>query len=249
MNRMLLILMRDFKEMASTTAFRIMIYLVAFVIVAASTWISIALRLQSWYALPEAAPALDLISGLVAYFLPFMILMAFIWAFASLQITNEKVNGNIECLLATPISPRTLWLGKCLAIFVPSYVISMIATFVVLIVVNVAAISPGWDTFALPPAALLCGLIINPLLFFALLNFIVLFSLVNNPDIAIAPSLIIGFGLMIGIPVALLTGAIDIASWSFLMVYLIGTVICWVIVLYLTRLLTRQNIVLSSKGS
>jgi hypothetical protein len=75
------------------------------------------------------------------------------------------------------------------------------------------------------------------------------FSLANNPDIAVAPSLLIGFGLMIGIPVGLLTGSIDIASWSFSLWYLIGTVVAWVVVLYLTKLLTRQNIVLSSKGS
>jgi ABC-type Na+ efflux pump permease subunit len=249
MKRMVLILRRDFKEMRSTTAFRIMIIIATFMVVAASVGISIALRLQSWYGMAEAALALDLILGLVVYFLPFMVLMAFVWAFASLQITNEKVNGNIEYLLATPISPITLWIGKCLAIFVPSYLISIIASLIVLLMVNLAAILPGWDMFVLPSAALVSGLIINPLLFFALLAFIVLFSLANNPDIAVAPSLLIGFGLMIGIPVGLLTGAIDITSWSFSLWYLIGTVVAWVVVLYFTRLLTRQNIILSSKGS
>jgi len=247
--RMLLILRRDFKEMRSTTAFRIMIIVVAFITMAASAGISIALRLQSWYGMPEAALALDLILGLVAYFLPFMVLMAFVWAFASIQITNEKVNGNIECLLATPINPKTLWMGKCFAVFVPSYLISIIASFIVLLVVNLAAMLPGWGMFVLPVAALMSGLIVNPLLFFGLLAFIILFSLANNPDIAIAPSLLIGFGLMIGIPVGLLTGSIDISSWSFTLWYMAGTVAAWAVVLYLTRLLTRQNIVLSSKGS
>jgi hypothetical protein len=248
-NRTVLILRRDFKEMRSTTAFRIMILIATSIVVAASVGISIALRLQSWYGIAEAASALDLILGLVVYFLPFVVLMAFVWAFASLQIANEKVNGNIECLLATPISPVTLWIGKCLAIFVPSYLISIIASLIVLLIVNLAAILPGWDMMVLPSAALVSGLIINPLLFFALLAFIVLFSLANNPDIAVAPSLLIGFGLMIGIPVGLLTGAIDITSWSFSLWYLIGTVVAWIVVLYFTRLLTRQNIILSSKGS
>jgi len=226
-----------------------MIIIVAFLTIAASAGISAALRLQSWYGVPEAAPALDLILGLVAYFLPFAILMAFVWAFASIQTTNEKVNGNVECLLATPLGPKTLWMGKCLAVFVPSYLISIIAFFIVLLAVNLAAILPGWGMLMLPLAPLVNGLVINPLLFFALLAFIVLFSLASNPDIAIAPSLIIGFGLMVGIPVGLLTGAISIASWSFVLWYMVGTVSVWVLVLYLTRLLTRQNIVLSSKGS
>jgi hypothetical protein len=247
--RLLLIIRRDFKEMRSTAAFRILLIIIAFITVAASVGISTMLRFQSWYGIPEATFALDLIIGLVAYFLPFMVLMTFVWAFASIQITNEKVNGNIECILATPLSPKTLWMGKCFAVFVPAYLISIIASFILVMTVNFAVFLPGWDMFVLPGAALLNGLIINPLLFFGLLSFIVLFSLANNPDIAIAPSLLIGFGLMIGIPVGLLTGIIDITSWSFILWYLAGTVVAWVVVLCLTRLLKRQNIVLSSTGS
>lgn len=249
MKRMLLILHRDFKEMRSSTAFRIMIVIAALITIAASAGISVALRLQSWYGMTEAVPGLDLILGLVVYFLPFMILMAFVWAFSSIQITCEKVNGNIESLLATPISPKILWMGKCLAVFMPSYLISVVASFIVLLAINLTAILPGWEMFVLPESGLVSGLIINPLLFFALLAFIILFSLANNPDIAVAPSLLIGFGLMIGIPVGLLTGAIDITSWSFGLWYLLGTVLAWVVVMFLTRLLTRQNIILSSKGS
>ncbi|MDD5701220.1 MAG: hypothetical protein PHU23_04130 [Dehalococcoidales bacterium] len=249
MKRMFLILRRDFKEMRSTTAFRIMIILVAFVTVAASAGVSIALRLQSWYGIQQAVPALDLILGLLAYFLPFVVLMVFVWAFASIQISNEKVNGNLESILATPISPKTLWMGKCLAIFMPAYLISIIATIIMLLVITLAAVLPGWGMVVLPAAALANGLIINPLLSFALLAFIVLFSIANNPDIATAPSLLVGFALMIGIPVGLLTGVIDLNSWSFALWYLVGAVVCWGVVLYLTRLLTRQNIVLSSKGS
>lgn len=246
---MLLVFRRDFHEMRATAAFRIMIAIVAVITVGASVAISIALRLQSWYGVPEAAPVLDLIVGLIVYFLPLFVLIAFIWAFASLPVINEKANGNIECLLATPLGPKTLWMGKGLAVFLPSYVISIITSGIVLLAVNLAAVLPGWDMFVLPGPALVNGLIINPLLFFGLLPFILLFSLANNPDIAIAPSFLIGFGLMIGVPVGLMTGTIDISSWSFALWYLVGTVVAWAVCLYLARLLTRQNIVISSKGS
>jgi ABC-type Na+ efflux pump permease subunit len=247
--RMLLVLRRDYHEMRSTGAFRIMLAVVAVITVGASIGISIALRLQSWFGEPEARLVLDLIMGLVVYFLPLFMLIAFIWAFASLPVIREKVNGNIECLLATPLSPRAIWIGKGLAVFLPGYIISIIALCIVLLAVNLAAILPGWNTFVLPGPALVNGLVINPLLFLALIAFIVLFSLVNNPDMAIAPSFLIGFGLMIGMPVGLMTGTIDISSWSFVLWYLAGTVIACAVVLYLSRLLTRQNIVLSSKGS
>jgi hypothetical protein len=249
MNGTLAVLRRDYKEMRATAAFRIMIAVVAAVILIASVAITIALRRQSWYGVPAAAPVAELGVALVAYFLPLFVLLAFIWAFAGLPVIKEKVNGNIECLMATPLSPRALWLGKGLAVFLPAYVMALGATAGVLLVWNVAVFLPGWGALVLTPAALLNGLIVNPLLFLSMLMFILLISLAGNPDVAITPSFLIGFGLMIGIPAALATGKIDISSWTFVLWYLAATVAAWVVVLPLTRLLRRQNIVLSSKGS
>jgi hypothetical protein len=112
----------------------------------------------------------------------------------------------------------------------------------VVLAVNYAVALPGWGMPVLPGPALVNGLIVNPLLFFGLLAFIILFSLANNPDIAIAPSFILGFGLMIGMPVGLLTGAIDVASWSFTLWYAVGTIVVLLIVLYLTRLLSGRTL-------
>ena len=245
----LLVLRRDWRDMRLTAAFRIMVGTTAAIAIVASGGITVGLRLQPWYGETGATPVVGLIVGLVAYFLPLFILIAFIWAFASLPVAQEKANGNIEALLATPLAPTAIWVGKCLAVFVPGYVLSLVASCLVLVVVNLGVVLPGWGLFLLPGPSLLNGLVTNPLLFFAMLLFIVLFSLANNPDIAIAPSFIIGFGLMIGVPVGMVTGAIDISSWSFAAWYLVATVIAWAVVLWLSRLLTRQNIVLSGKGA
>ena len=53
---------------------------------------------------------------------------------------------------------------------------------------------------------------------------------------------------MIGIPVALSVGALNLASWSFALWYLAGTAVAWIIVLSLSHTLTKEKIVLSSKG-
>lgn len=248
LRRMLLVVGRDWREMRSTAAFRITLALAAPVTAGASAGISVALRLQSWYGDAEARPALDLIVGLVAYFLPLFVLTAFIWAFASLPVVKEKANGNIECLLATPLGPRALWAGKGLAVFGPGYVIAAIGTAVVLLAVNLAAIRPGWDSIALPAPALATGLVINPLLFLAVLLFTILYSMAGNPDAAVAPSFIIGFGLMIGVPVGMATGAVDICSWPFALWSLAAAAAAWAVLLFLSRRLTRQNIVLSGRS-
>lgn len=245
---MSIILQRDFRELRQTNAFRIMVIISTVITIAATVGVSIFLSRQEWLGEEAARPILDLIIGLVAYFIPLFVLLAFIWAFASLPVVKEKVNGNIECLLATPLGPKELWMGKCLAILLPGYTISAIATLIVVLAINLAIIIPATGDFLLPVPVLLTGFVINPLLFFGLLSFIVLFSLAKDPDIGIAPSFIIGFGLMIGIPVGVATGAVNLASWNFLLWYLVSTFIIWAVVGYLSRILSKENIVLSRKG-
>jgi ABC-type transport system involved in multi-copper enzyme maturation permease subunit len=245
---MSIVLRRDFQELRRTNAFRILVLTSAVITIGIAVGTSIALSKIEWLGVEAAKPMLELIMGLVIYFLPFSVLISFIWAFASLPITIEKVNGNIESLLATPLSPKAIWMGKGLAIFLPGFVISIVSTLIVLLAVNFAAIIPATGDFFLPAPVLLTGLLFNPLLFFGLLSFIVLFSLANNPDIAIMPSFLLGFGLMIGIPVGIAIGAIDLASWSFALWYLAGTLVAWAVIGYLSRLLTKEQIVLSSKG-
>ena len=244
-----IIIRRDFRELRQTNAFRILIIVATAITVAAAVGIGYALSRQAWLGDEAARPLLELIISLVAYFLPFLILMAFIWAFATLPIVKEKINGNIECLLATPLNPGALWMGKCLAIFLPGFVISVISTLLVLLVVNLITIYPATGDFVLPVPAMLTSFITNPLLLFGLLAFIVLFSLASNPDIAIAPSFIVGFGLMMGLPIGIATGAINLVSWTFAIWYFVSMAIVWAVVGYLSRLLSKENIVLSSKGS
>jgi ABC-type transport system involved in multi-copper enzyme maturation permease subunit len=239
---------RDFKELRRTNVFLIVIIVIAVITIAASVIINVALSNQEWLRQKEARPMLELIIGLAAYFLSMFILIAFIWAFAGLPIIKEKVNGNITSLLATPLSPKEIWIGKSLAIFLPGFVISTVSTMIVLLSVNFITISPVTGNFVLPVPLLVTSLLVNPLLFFGLILFIVLFSLANSPDIAIAPSFLIGFGLMIGIPLGIATGIVNLSSWTFLLWYLAGAAVIWVVVFCLLRLLTRENIVLSGKG-
>jgi len=248
LRRMSIVFQRDFRELRQTNAFLIIVIVFAVITITAAVSVSIVLSRQEWLGEEAARPMLELIIGLIAYFLPLFILITFIWAFASLPIIKEKVNGNIASLLATPLSPKEILIGKSLAIFLPGFAISVVSTLIVLLAVNFIAISPATGSFALTAPLLVTGFLINPLMFFGLLLFIVLFSLANNPDIAIAPSFLIGFGLMIGIPLGVATGVINLASWSFSLWYLAGTTVIWIVVCCFSRLLTKENIVLSSKG-
>lgn len=243
-----IILKRDFRELRKTNTFIIISIVFSVITITVAVTASIVLGRQEWIGQKEALPMLELIVGLIAYFLPLTILMTFIWTFSSLPVVKEKVNGNIASLMATTLTPKEIWWGKSLAIFIPGYVVSIISTMIVLLAVNLSVIVPATGNFLLPLPLFLLSLILNPLLLLGLLLFIMLFSLANNPDIAIAPSFLVGFGLMMGIPLGMATGAINLASWSFSLWYLAGVIIVWIVILFFTRILTKENMVLSAKG-
>jgi ABC-2 type transport system permease protein len=244
-----IIFKRDFRELKQTNTFRIISIIFAVITIAIAVSASIILSKQEWIGQKAAEPILGLIIGLITYFLPLTILMTFIWAFSSLPVVKEKVNGNIASLIATTLTPKEIWLGKSLAIFIPGYAISVISTMVVLLALNLSVIIPATGNFLFPLPLFLVTLVWNPLLLLGLLLFIILFSLAKNPDIAITPSFLVGFGLMMGIPLGMAMGKIDLTSWSFSLWYLAGVVIIWIAILILTRILTKENIVLSSKGN
>ncbi|MCJ7471255.1 MAG: hypothetical protein MUP02_00385 [Actinobacteria bacterium] len=243
-----IILKRDFRELKQTNTFLIISIVFAVITIAIAVSVSIVLSKQEWVGQKAAEPVLEIIISLIAYFLPLAILMTFIWAFSSLPVVKEKVNGNIASLIATTLTPKEIWLGKSLAIFIPGYIISIISTMIVLLTVNLSVIVPATGNFLLPLPLFLTSLIFDPLLLFGLLLFIILISLAYNPDIAITPSFLLGFGLMMGVPLGMAVGAINLASWSFSLWYLMGVIIVWIIVLLLTRLLTKEKIILSAKG-
>ena len=249
MRRISIVFNRDLREHRQTGAFLIIVIVFTIITIIAAVVTNIVLGRQEWLQMKTIArPMLELIMGLIAYFLPLSILMTFIWVFSSLPIIKEKVSGNITSLLATTLTPKEIWMGKSLAIFLPGFVISVVSTLIVLLSVNLITIRPVTGNLFLPVPLLLTSLLINPLLFLGLLLFIILFSLAKNPDTAITPSFLVGFGLMTGIPLGVATGKINLSSWSFCLWCLAGTAVFWAVVLFFSRLLTKENIVLSSKG-
>jgi len=244
-----IIFKRDFNEIIKTKAFLILGTAFLALTAAAAVSTSIMLNRQEWIREAAARPLLELIIGLIAYFFPLLVLIAFIWGFSGPPVVKEKVNGNIASLMATPLSPREVWLGKSLAIFVPGYIISLISTIIIILTINLWAVVPATGDFVLPLPVFLLSLIWNPLLLLGTLLFIILFSLAGNPDLAIAPSFIVGFGLMMGIPLGMALGKIDLVSWSFSLWYMAGAIVVLVLTFLLTRFLTKENIVLSSKGN
>ena len=249
MKRVSLVIRTELREMKRSEVFGILTAVAVVLAAVAAIAIPIVLRTRPWLGHSGTEPILELVVGLVFYFLPLFIVFAFTWAFTGEAIAREKVAGITECLLATPLDPKLLWLGKSLAIFLPAYGLAILGSLVVAITINVAAVVPALGVFVLPPAAMVTGLVLNPLFFFALHSFSVLFALARNPDIAAVPAILVAFVLMHGVPLGLGMEIFDFAAWSFAGWYLGATVAAWAVVLSLSGMLKKERIVLSARGS
>ncbi len=260
MGGVLIVLRRDFRELRQSTAFIIVAVLHALLTVGAVVAISLILRsvdLSEVRALGEEAarPAVQaIVSEIMApivsftvYFATMLPFVIFVWAFGATLMIREKAAGNLETLLATPLSPLAIWLGKSLAIFLPALALSTACALVGVVALNAAAsIVQHTAVFVLPPAALVTGLLVNPLFFFGLTSLTVILAFTHDPDLGIAPSFPIGFGLMIGVPLGAAVGVFDLRAWSSVLYDLGAAMLLWAAVLCLARSLTKEKIVLSS---
>jgi ABC-type transport system involved in multi-copper enzyme maturation permease subunit len=246
------VLQRDFRDLLRTKAFRISAMALTVVTIGGAIGASIAFN--RWEFLEQqpaeiTKPVLELILGAIVYLLTLFVLMLFMMIYTTEPITREKANGNIESLLATPLSPRAIWMGKSLAAFLPGFILAVISSLIIVMTVNFAAIHPATGSFVFPAPMLFTGFFINPLLILGLTALIVFLCLAYNPEITALPTWGVFMGLMFGIGIGLGLGKINLASWwPFTLSYLAGAIVLGAVAFYLSRGLTKERIVLSSKG-
>lgn len=250
MKGMLVVLQNDVRDIVRSKAFLIILVIVGVIIVGMAVAISIALH--SWLAKgpawEETKPMLELFMGLAANYVPLIVLFACMATWATDPIAKEKAKGPIESLLATPLTARGVWIGKSLAIFLPAYIIGFVATLIVVLTMNLAAILPTTGHFILPLAEAFTGFLFLPLFMLALVLVGIVFSLTTNP--VIGQTIIIFVGVVLMQVVGQVGGRILwlLASWDYALYNLAGAALLGIIAFYLSRSLTKERIILSSKG-
>lgn len=180
----------------------------------------------------------------VAYTLPFVLTMLICSVFAAYAITMDKAKRTLESLLATPLSLRQIWLGKSLAVALPGVTIALLVSLLALLAMNLVIVVPTVGSFIMPSVlSLVTGLVIVPVVAFFVVSLVSFLQLImTNPRIANFAFI----GIFIGIYLAIITEWA--ASWDFSFIYLMAIVFLVVVTLFLARFLTKERIVLSSKG-
>jgi ABC-2 type transport system permease protein len=244
------VLQNDVWDILHSKGFLIVIIIIGVIIVGVAVGVPIALNgwLATGLAWEEAKLLLELFMGLAVNYVPLIVLFSCMVTWATDPIAKEKAKGPIESLLATPLTARAVWIGKSLAIFLPAYVIGLIATLIVILAMNLASILPATGHFVLPLPEAFTSFLFLPLLMFALILLGVIFSLITNP--VIGQTIIIFLGVLLLQVVGQVGGRIWwlLASWDYALYNLAGAALFGMIAFYLSCSLSKERIILSSKG-
>jgi ABC-2 type transport system permease protein len=182
----------------------------------------------------------------IAYALPMMYSILVCTIFAAYSVIVDKAKRNIESLMVTPLTLRQIWGGKSLAVTLPSAGIGLAVAILGYIIINMTAVIPQTGGFIFPePLAIVTALIIVPLLVLAVVSVVIYMQLViANPRIANVAFTVIFLALFFSANILTSLGI----NINFSYIYLAIAVLCGGVSYLLSRSLTKERVLLSSKG-
>lgn len=171
-----------------------------------------------------------------------------VWIWAAPLVMHDKVTGNLETLLATPLSLRELWAGKTLTLTAAASGIGLAAGAVALSGSHIAVLLGLSRAVLLVPApALVASVLLNPLLFSGMCALIVMLAIAKDADSSILPSFLIGMGAMIGVPAGIGTGVIRIGTWRFCLYQAAAAAALWAATAAFAASVKKETVVRSSR--
>ena len=176
--------------------------------------------------------------------LPLTLSMLFCTYLSAYAIVLEKAKRTLESLLATPASLRQVWIGKSLAIALPSIAVTYLAMIVMVVISNYTIIIPKLDAFIFPGfIPIITGFLVVPLVAFSVVCIVSILQLtMTNPRLANMVFMIVFFGFYF------MTVSGFSSTWDFSLIYLVILAVLVVVALGMMRFLTKERVVLSSKG-
>ncbi len=182
--------------------------------------------------------------SLLAYMISLMVTV-FLGAMLGVgSLTKEKAKGVVESLLAAPLRPRELLLGKALGIYLPASILGLGLSWGAVWALNALSLEPLLGRGIYPRAALVTSSIGVPLLGLGVSLLVTLLGLIiPNPNLA-SLTLVLA---VVGISNALPRLGMSFSSWKFTWVNLALGVALFLVVFPLSSLLTEERIVLSAR--
>jgi len=244
MQKIMVVMKKDLRETFRTKAFYASIGIIIFVMV----MLALGIGGEIGTLVKEGKTSvIQTLIGTTAFLISLMMMMLFCLYINAYTIIMEKIKRSLESLLCTPLSLKQICLGKTLAIFLPSLVLGWIFTFGSIVGINQVFIAPGLGRFIMPGAApLVAILVVVPAIIFFSSSIIVDLQLIIT-NIRWVNAALMGtiFAVSFGLSPVLKFGP---ASWSIVFVSLGVAGILALIAFLLSPRVTKEGIVLSSKG-
>jgi len=248
MNKIWILARKDIREAfrsRSTYIYIAVLFLLTFSYL--STYTALVNRLLEQNAGQDAIhQASQIFLNSLAYTLPLMYSILICSIFAAYSVIVDKAKHNLDSLMATPVSLKKIWIAKSLAVTLPSVLIALAVSIVGYIAINIMRVVPLAGGFIVPdPAAIISAFILVPVLILAVVLIVVYLQLIlPNPRIANLA--------FTGIFLLLFFGATALTSMGlnvdFSLIYLGLIAVFLVIAYFLSPSLTRERVLLSSKG-
>jgi len=249
MKKIMVIMKKDLRETLHTKAFYVSIGIALFVLVTLGMGVGnmIETLMEGESSLAETTLAIQSAMGTLVFMFSLMLMMLFLMYINAYALTMEKVNRSMESLLCTPLSLKQIWLGKTLAISLPSIILGLLFAFAGIVGINQFLIGPKLGHFIMPGAAPLVAIFVAaPLIVFFLTSLITALQLVITNIRWISAALLgIIFAAGYGLSPVLKFGP---SSWSIVFASLGSAAMLALIVVLLSSRVTKERIVLSSKG-
>jgi len=188
---------------------------------------------------------LEAFLGIIVYAASFLGVGITLNSFAFQSLVREKARGNLQSLLATPVKPKDIWMGKSLSILVPGTLFGSILAMLVLVVVNAVYFLPDIG-FVLNPWIALSSFVGVPLVYLALgllVHLVGLTSRAANGNVIAQLFLPVMVNVMIQVAVH---DVVDAGSWLFLAMNLGLAAVIGAIVIGLRSRLTTERIIFSN---
>jgi ABC-type Na+ efflux pump permease subunit len=195
-------------------------------------------------AIPDRS-RLEAYLGIIVYAASFLGVGITLNSFAFQSLVREKTRGNLQSLLATPVRPKDIWMGKSLSILVPGTVFGSILAVLVLVIVNAVYFLPDIG-FVFNPWIALSSFVGVPLVYLALGLLVHLVGLTSRAATGnVIAQLFLPVMVNVVIQVAV-HDVIDAGSWLFLAMNLGLAAVIGTIIIGLRSRLTTENIILSN---
>jgi len=204
--------------------------------------------LDQGLAQAEVVAAIEPLMGTTLVMLSLQFMMLFCLFGNAHNLAMEKTKRSLESLLCTPLSVKQIHLGKSLAVSLPCVALGLSLAFATVAGANQLLLAPQVGQSVMPGvASLLATLGVVPVIFFFLATMLVALQLIITRIQWINAVLA---GLLLLTIVALNYGlfGFGIAPWSIVFVSLAVAAVLALATVFLSRLVTKEKIVLSSKG-